>query len=127
VPVGELRRALNADARTRVGTRLDTVRVMERDSSGRAVTIAVHGEHERLVRGEALRAILARASGPRSVRSTLFTVRRDAVRVVFEGRGFGHGVGLCQAGALARLAAGASPERVLQRYFPRTTVRRLGT
>jgi stage II sporulation protein D len=42
----------------------------------------------------------------------------------FSGRGFGHGVGLCQAGALARIRAGASLEDVLAHYFPGTTLKR---
>ena len=40
----------------------------------------------------------------------------------FSGRGYGHGVGLCQAGALARLKTGASVNAVLAHYFPGTTV-----
>jgi hypothetical protein len=39
---------------------------------------------------------------------------------VFEGRGFGHGVGLCQAGAFARIMAGGKPAAVLARYYPGT-------
>ena len=53
------------------------------------------------------------------------TVRRERGVFVFEGRGFGHGVGLCQAGALARIKAGVTPEAVLLRYFPQTSVRSL--
>ena len=122
----ELLRALNADPRTQVGRRLDTLRVVDRDVSGRAETVALHGERERLVRGEDLRARLSRAFGPRTLRSTLFTVRRERGMFVFDGRGFGHGVGLCQAGALARIKAGAAPRAVLQRYFPATSLRTLG-
>lgn len=125
VSAADLRRALNADPRTQVGRRLDTVRVMDRDVSGRAETVALNGEHERLVRGEDLRARLTRAFGARTVRSTLFTVRRDGAVFVFAGRGFGHGVGLCQAGALARIKSGAAPRTVLERYFPQTTIRTL--
>jgi peptidoglycan hydrolase-like amidase len=33
-------------------------------------------------------------------------------------------VGLCQAGALARLKAGASPADVLEHYFPGTSLRK---
>ena len=122
----DLLEVLNADPRMRVGRRLDGVEVIDRDSSGRAETIALHGERERLVRGEDLRARLARAFGSRTIRSTMFTVVRDGRTFVFEGRGFGHGVGLCQAGALARLKAGARPRAVLERYFPNTTIRTLG-
>lgn len=118
----QLRTALNASPATAVGRRLDAVRVVETDASGRAVLVALDGERSPLVRGEELRAVLTRSFGARAVRSTRFTVRREGDRFSFSGRGFGHGVGLCQRGALARLLAGASVAAVLQTYYPGTTI-----
>lgn len=123
VSATDLARALNADGSTHVGSRIDMIRVVDRDASGRAATVALHGSEERLVRGEALRAVLARQFGARAVRSTLFDVRREGRAFRFDGRGFGHGVGLCQAGALARIRAGASAGEVLRHYYPGTTLR----
>lgn len=125
-PLKELRQALNASPRMAVGSRLDTVEVLDRDVSGRAEMIALHGQRERLVRGEDFRAQLSKTFGARSIRSTLFSVKREGDTLVFDGKGFGHGVGLCQAGALARIKAGATPRAVLERYFPQTIVRALG-
>ena len=119
---GELLRALNADARTRVGAQLDGLQVLERDRAGRAQRIAVHGTTERIVRGEDLREVLSVSLGARSVRSTWFDVERRGQAFVFEGHGFGHGVGLCQAGALARIRAGGKLAAVLQTYFPGTKI-----
>ncbi len=115
--------AINADARSRVGSRLDAISVAARDPSGRAATVKLEGTRQRVIRGEDLRAILSRAFGPRAIRSTLFDVRREGKEFVFTGRGFGHGVGLCQAGALARLRNGARPAEVLKHYYPGTTLR----
>jgi stage II sporulation protein D (peptidoglycan lytic transglycosylase) len=126
VPAADLLRALNADARMGVGRRIDTLQVVDRDVSGRADTVSLHGERDRLVRAEDLRARLTRAFGARTIRSTMFTVRRERATFVFEGRGFGHGVGLCQAGAIARLKAGVALRDVLLRYFPQTTLHTLG-
>ena len=117
--------ALNADPRTRVGTRLDGIEILDRDAAGRAARVRLHGTNARVVRGAALREVLAGAFGARSLRSTWFAVRQERGRFVFQGRGFGHGVGLCQAGALARIRAGASPGAVLQRYFPGTKLVKL--
>ena len=114
--------ALNKDPRTRVGARLDGIQVIERDGAGRAERVAIHGTQERIVRGEALRESLAHTFGARTIKSTWFDVHRDGATFVFEGRGFGHGVGLCQAGALARIRAGAKITAVLQRYFPGTRI-----
>lgn len=121
-----IRGALNGDARTRVGDRLDGIQVLDRDAAGRAERVAIHGSDERIVRGEVVREVLAGAFGARTIRSTWFEVRADGEQFIFEGRGFGHGVGLCQAGALARIRAGARIPAVLQRYFPGTKLVRLG-
>lgn len=112
--------ALNRDPRTHAGSRIDSLQVLDRDEAGRAEQIAIHGAEERIVRGETLRDVLGRTLGARTVRSTWFDVRRAGATFVFEGRGFGHGVGLCQAGALARIRAGEKLTAVLQRYYPGT-------
>jgi stage II sporulation protein D len=117
-----LRRALNADDRTRVGAFLNRIDVVRRDPAGRAQLIALDGERSPMVRGEEFRTVLSRALGPRSLRSTWFEVVRTPRGFDFSGRGFGHGVGLCQAGAFARIAAGAAPAEVLRHYFPGTKV-----
>ena len=116
-------KAINADARSRVGSRLDAISVVARDASGRAATVKLEGGRDALIRGEDFRAILSREFGPRAVRSTLFDVKREGKEFVFTGRGYGHGVGLCQAGAFARLREGAKPADVLKRYYPGTTLR----
>jgi stage II sporulation protein D len=120
----ELLSALNADERTSVGDRLDRIDVLERDAAGRAQLARLDGSVVRVVTGEELRAVIARRFGPRSLRSTRFDVTRTDRGFEFTGRGFGHGVGLCQAGALARIAAGARPNDVLARYFPGTRASR---
>lgn len=118
----QVRAALNATPQTAVGSRLHGLQVVQYDESGRAALVALDGERSPLVRGEEVRSALARQFGARSIRSTRFTLRREGDRFSFEGRGFGHGVGLCQRGALARLRAGASVETVLRTYYPGTSV-----
>ncbi|HET7698524.1 MAG TPA: SpoIID/LytB domain-containing protein [Vicinamibacterales bacterium] len=117
-----LRAALNADVRTAVGARLDRIEVAGRDGAGRAEQIVLRGSRTFVVRGEVFRDIVTRRLGARSLRSTLFSVSRSGRTFVFSGKGFGHGVGLCQAGAIARLRAGQSPAQVLEFYFPGTSL-----
>lgn len=119
-----LRAALNADQRTAVGAKLDRIEVAGRDSSGRAEKILLRGTRTFVVRGEVFREVATRALGVKTLRSTLFSVKKSGDRFVFSGKGFGHGVGLCQAGAIARLRNGASPDQVLAHYFPGTALRR---
>jgi stage II sporulation protein D len=117
-----LRDALNGDSRTAIGAKLTAVEVASRDSAGRAEQITLHGSRELTVRGEIFREAVTRALGVQTLRSTLFTLRRTGDHLVFNGRGFGHGVGLCQAGAFARLKAGRSADDVLRFYFPGTQI-----
>jgi stage II sporulation protein D len=119
-----LRAALNRDTRTAVGARLDRIEIAGRDAAGRAEQIVLRGSRAFVVRGEVFRDAVTRAFGARSLRSTLFSVQKTGDRLVFSGKGFGHGVGLCQAGAMARLRAGVSPEDVLRFYFPGTSLRK---
>lgn len=118
VPAERLRAALNADARSQIGRRLDGMEIQARDVSGRASRIEIAGEHDVTLRGEELRAILNRALGDSAVLSTRFKVSRSKTTYVFEGSGFGHGVGLCQAGALAHARRGDSLQTILGSYFP---------
>ncbi len=51
------------------------------------------------------------------LRSTLFELRRQGSGFCFSGRGWGHGVGLCQEGALARARAGQGYPEILAAYY----------
>lgn len=117
VPTNRAREALNADATSEVGKRLDAIRILERDRSGRAEAIELRGEHTHVLRGEQLRAILNRTLGDRALMSTRFTITHDRDAYVFDGTGFGHGVGLCQVGAMARARIGEPVDSILSHYF----------
>jgi SpoIID/LytB domain protein len=76
--------------------------------------------------------MLRRAGNPNAIlRSTLFKadVRRDAARrvtaVIASGAGSGHGVGLCQTGALGMARGGARGEVILAHYYPGARLERL--
>nr|MDP9264350.1 hypothetical protein [Acidobacteriota bacterium] len=51
-----------------------------------------------------------------------FEARREGEKFVIHGRGAGHGVGLCQKGAAAMAAEGATFHQILARYFPNTVL-----
>jgi stage II sporulation protein D len=78
-----------------------------------------------VVRGDDFRAAVMRAFGARSLQSAMFSVRRSGDSLTFQGRGAGHGVGLCQAGAVRLAEQGQSPEAILRHYFPGTALTRL--
>jgi stage II sporulation protein D len=121
----DLREALNGDPKTRVGQKLNRIDVVERDVSGRAVRIVLDGSRAPMVRGEEFRGVLMRAFGSGSIKSTHFDITQKNGSYTFNGRGHGHGVGMCQAGALGRAQAGHSPENILAFYYPGTRIHRL--
>ena len=50
--------------------------------------------------------------------SNLFLIEKDKGKVKIIGNGYGHGVGLCQIGAIARANAGHSYKEILDFYYP---------
>ncbi|MBS3734447.1 MAG: SpoIID/LytB domain-containing protein [Phycisphaerae bacterium] len=72
------------------------------------------------LRGQNLRLVLRRhVPVAAKLHSIQCDIRFDGNNVVFtEGRGFGHGVGLCQWGAQGKAMAGWSAERILGFYYP---------
>jgi stage II sporulation protein D len=117
VSADDLQRALNADARTRVGRTFSGLEIQKRDASGRAGEVRLDGEARRIVRGEDLRAVINLRLGDKTIQSTRFTIRQAGRAFTFRGTGFGHGVGLCQLGAATRVRRGESVEAILGAYF----------
>ncbi|HYX31414.1 MAG TPA: SpoIID/LytB domain-containing protein [Pyrinomonadaceae bacterium] len=120
---GDLLRALQSDSRTDVGSRLDNITISKRDETGRAEFITLEGERRKTVRGWDFKIIVGRVLGWNVLKSSRFEVSRSGSNFVFHGRGFGHGLGLCQEGAHAMAARGANYQKILEKYFPGTTLR----
>src|SRR5205823_11940338 len=80
------------------------------------------GERRRLLRGWDFKIIVGRTLGWNLLKSSRFDVARAGSSFVFRGTGFGHGLGLCQAGAHRMASRGASYREILRQYFPGTNV-----
>ena len=96
--------------------------------SGRAAALRIDAERGSYeVRGDDIRRVL-RTSGGDILGSTYFTVQpvvgRDGrlQELTLRGGGNGHGVGMCQWGAMGRARAGQSFREILQAYYPGTSV-----
>lgn len=114
----QLASALNANAATAVGAELRAMRIASRDASGRAATLELTGDGIRSVRGEQLRAAINQRHGAMAIRSTKFSLSLVGDSYQFDGTGWGHGVGLCQVGAMARIRRGDQVPAVLSAYYP---------
>jgi stage II sporulation protein D len=120
IPTVRLLKALRADERSDVGARLDGVRVLRRDRTGRAELVELDGARRRTLRGWDFKIIVGRTLGWSVLKSSRFEVSRAGAAYVFRGTGFGHGLGLCQAGAHVSAGRGASYRQILRQYFPGT-------
>lgn len=103
---------------------LEDLRVVRRGVSGRIAELLVVGSvGEARVRGFDVRKLLDLREN-----LTSMEVQRDAAGrltgVVCAGRGWGHGVGLCQVGAYGMAIRGKNYEEILSHYYQGT---RLGT
>jgi SpoIID/LytB domain protein len=119
VAAADLERRIAADLPA-VG-RLKSLEPKLRGVSGRIRTITIRGDKASVEVSGDLR--IRRLLG--GLRSSLFEVRRDGDHFVFRGAGFGHGVGMCQMGAIGMAEAGKRHVDILRHYYPSTHVHRL--
>jgi stage II sporulation protein D len=94
-------------------------------SSGRSVAIRIEGTRQSAVlNGYRVRLALG-------LRDTLFSLSRSRSpdgrieSFTFDGRGWGHGVGLCQVGAVGMARAGKSYEEILKTYYRGVELRKV--
>ncbi len=108
--------------------RVTAVTVTARSGSGRATALAIRWEHADVtVRGQDVRRVLRPLAGGwlRGAQVELRARRGDHLeQLVAEGAGAGHGVGLCQWGAIGRARAGQRHDEILSAYYPGTTLLR---
>jgi len=108
---------------------VSSVRVTRRSSSGRVDQLAIGlGGPEITIDGPAIRQVMRLNSGE-PLRSTAFDLvatvgGRRVTHLTVDGMGSGHGVGLCQWGAVGRARAGQGYEQILAAYFPGTRLER---
>jgi stage II sporulation protein D len=99
--------------------RLGSLRILERTPAGRALRLQAGGQ---VIPASSLRFAAGRALGWDRIPSDLYEVSDAGDRWVFEGRGSGHGVGLCQAGAARMGEEGRSYREILKFYYPGTVL-----
>lgn len=103
------------------GDRLESIRIKKKSSSGRVEYLTVKTNKGVFdLRGNAFRIAL----NPEKIRSTLWTnFEKHGEGYRFEGRGWGHGVGMCQWGAKGQAERGKDYRDILQFYYPHTELR----
>jgi stage II sporulation protein D len=96
---------------------LEDLVIQRRGDSKRVVALMIKGKDAQVVvNGLRIRRVLG-------LRETLFVIEKEfeesgeLTHFTFNGRGWGHGVGLCQVGAYGMALAGADYKEILRKYY----------
>ncbi|MGZ8379778.1 MAG: SpoIID/LytB domain-containing protein [Gemmatirosa sp.] len=126
-----LRRYASGEAARAAGAPVGIVRALQiqgHSESGRVAALAVSTDGGRyVVRSNDIRYVL-RSVGGEILPSTYFSVDASVdgdgrvSRLTLRGSGNGHGVGMCQWGAIGRARAGQDFRTILRTYYPGTSV-----
>ncbi len=110
-----------AEGRFRV-KKIKDLRVIDKDSSGRVANLKIIGaDKEVKIPAKDFREWI----GPNIIRSTHFTIKLAQKDLIFEGIGWGHGVGLCQWGAYFMAKQGRTASEILCYYYPGSEINQL--
>ena len=102
-----------------VGAVID-IEPLQRGPSGRIYKLRITGEKGTLVVGKELE--IRRILSESHLKSSAFDVRYAGDKIVLEGSGWGHGVGLCQIGAAVMASKGYNYEQILTHYYPGSVI-----
>lgn len=104
--------------RTRTGIDFGTIvalEAVERGPSGRIKYLRITGILREEVIGKEL--AIRKALSSSHLKSSAFEIEKSPDGFVLRGRGWGHGVGLCQIGAAAMAAQGYDYRQILSHYY----------
>jgi len=101
---------------------LRSIEIRGRDRSSRVMNLKFRGRSiATTISAKKFREIL----GSRLIRSTNFKITIKGKKAHFKGRGWGHGVGMCQWGAFAMSKRQRSTKSILNLYYPGARIVRL--
>ena len=100
---------------------IKSISILDTLKSGRIHTLVVETNNGSFTaKADKIRWLFKR--GGTILPSSFFRIHRNGNLWILKGKGFGHGVGLCQMGARARAQAGQSYIQILTHYYPGITL-----
>jgi SpoIID/LytB domain protein len=99
---------------------IHSIEPLERGESGRIWKLKIVGSLSTLIVGKELE--IRRILSGSHLKSSAFEVSIKDDKVILEGKGWGHGVGLCQIGAAVMSTKGYTYDQILQHYYPDSTL-----
>jgi len=106
-----------------VGERVERITIVNKTKTGRVKTLRLDGrKRTKTIAGADLRRLL----GYNQVWSTMITkLQLSSSALVVEGKGAGHGVGMCQWGSRGFAERGETYDSILRRYYPSARLTRM--
>jgi len=114
MPLWSLERKLS-ESGYKIG-KIVSVNIMSKNQSGRVdkMEIKDNAGVSIILTGKDFRQLI----GPNDLRSTKFDISVKFGSLIIDGRGWGHGVGMCQWGAFGMASQGKKAEEILKYYYP---------
>jgi len=120
--VDELSRLVNEKLKDDFGTITDLI-PLERGKSGRIWKLKIVGTKKTFTIGKELE--IRRALSETHLLSSAFEVEKTATGFRLQGKGWGHGVGLCQIGAAVMGQQGYKYDEILLHYYRNAEIKRI--
>ncbi len=124
-----LSRIINQRTGIDFGEIIDIIPV-KRGVSGRLIKVKISGTKKSMIIGKELE--IRRSLSESHLYSSAFVVdkiynrlSKDVERFIFRGAGWGHGVGLCQIGAVGMASKGYNYKEILSHYYPGSIIREI--
>ena len=97
-----------------------SIEPLAKGESGRIWKLKIEGTLATLIVGKELE--IRRILSESHLKSSAFDVRMEGDKIILDGKGWGHGVGLCQIGAAVMASKGYDYKQILTHYYPGTVI-----
>ena len=102
---------------------IEALRPVKRGPSGRIYELEIVGSKHRMIVGKELE--IRKWLSKTCLYSSAFEVEREETDFVLRGKGWGHGVGLCQIGAAVMADKGYTYEQILAYYYTNAQLKKI--
>lgn len=102
---------------------IEQLKALKRGPSGRIYELEIVGSKKRMIVGKELE--IRKWLSKTCLYSSAFEVERDGTEWLLRGKGWGHGVGLCQIGAAVMADKGYDFKQILAHYYPGAQLKKI--
>ncbi len=123
----EIIKRLSSTRLVKPDSELENLEIKSRFDSGRVneleITVIENEEQKKVsVFGNNIRSIIRTADNKSILFSSMFELSIAGNEIIISGKGYGHGVGLCQYGSIGMCQSGKNFSEIIFHYFPGTEI-----